>query len=174
MKERVVILNTERVMFRGVAIAQWNRLRLPSCHRRFESQAHHLRFLWSNFVLYCHCVEKRTKNNKKRPALAHFLKKKKRKKEWYIIVLKETDNYVPSRVHGPSWLHKRFYLDLTAVERYLSGVKNNFLFRTPEFSIKKVILLGDKQKNVLQLKYLREKLQITKKLLGLHPLENVM
>ena len=26
------------------AIAQWNRLRLPSCRPRFESQAHHLRF----------------------------------------------------------------------------------------------------------------------------------
>ena len=30
---------------RGAAIAQWIRLRLSSCRPRFESQAHHLRFL---------------------------------------------------------------------------------------------------------------------------------
>ena len=45
----------------GAAIAQWICVRLPYCHPRFESQAHHLHFLYSNFVLYCHCVEKRTK-----------------------------------------------------------------------------------------------------------------
>ena len=38
---------------RGVVIAQWICLRLPSCHPGFESQAHHLCFYhYSQFVLY--------------------------------------------------------------------------------------------------------------------------
>ena len=44
--------------------AQWTRLCLPSCHPRFESQAHHQCFYQFVFQL-CH-VEK-TKINKKRP-----------------------------------------------------------------------------------------------------------
>ena len=57
---------------RGAAIAQWIRLRLPSCRPGFESQAHHQCFYQYIFVL-CH-VEK-TKVNKMRPGLAHFFKK---------------------------------------------------------------------------------------------------
>ena len=59
----------------GAAIAQWIRLRLPSCRPGFESQAHHLRFLQSKFVLYCHCVGKRTKINKKRGRVWPIFKK---------------------------------------------------------------------------------------------------
>ena len=35
---------TKTDTIRGAAIAQWNRLRLPSCHPGFKSQACHLRF----------------------------------------------------------------------------------------------------------------------------------
>ena len=38
---------------RGAAIAQWNRLRLPSCRPGFESQASHLRFF---FYSICICA----------------------------------------------------------------------------------------------------------------------
>ena len=41
---------------------------------RFKSQAHHLRFLHLQYLCYIWYV-KRTKINKKRPCLAHFLKK---------------------------------------------------------------------------------------------------
>ena len=60
----------------GAAIAQWFRLCLPSCHPRFDSQAHHLRFnhLQSNLCFICPCIVKRTKINKKSPGLAHFKK----------------------------------------------------------------------------------------------------
>ena len=33
----------------GAAVAQWICSRLPSCHPRFESQAHHLRFFQFKF-----------------------------------------------------------------------------------------------------------------------------
>ena len=36
----------------GAAIVQWIRLRLPSCHPGFESQAHHLSFYQFIFELY--------------------------------------------------------------------------------------------------------------------------
>ena len=59
------------VMQWGTTITQWIRLCLPSCHPGFESsQAHHQCFY--QFILgLCH-VEK-TKINRKRPRLAHFL-----------------------------------------------------------------------------------------------------
>ena len=57
----------------GAAIAQWIRLRLPSCRPGFESQAHHLCF--HQFIKKLCNVEK-TKINKKRPRLAHFFLKK--------------------------------------------------------------------------------------------------
>ena len=64
-------LPTKDLRIVGVAaIAPWFRLRLPSCGLGFESQAHHLCF----FNLYWNCNKKRTKINKKRPGLAHFLK----------------------------------------------------------------------------------------------------
>ena len=56
----------------GAAIAQWIRLRPPSCRPVFESHAHHQCFYQLIFDL-CH-VEK-TKINKKSPGLAHFFKK---------------------------------------------------------------------------------------------------
>ena len=62
----------------GAAIAQWIRLRLPSCHPRFKSQAHHLRFfqfiLFKLYICHLNWNVKRTKINKKRPGLAHFKK----------------------------------------------------------------------------------------------------
>ena len=54
----------------AAAIAPWYCLSLPSCSRRFESQAHHLGFI---NLYYWNCNEKRTKINKKRPGSAHFL-----------------------------------------------------------------------------------------------------
>ena len=48
----------------GAAIAQWIRLRLPSCHHGFKSQAHHLRF-YHLYYLCCICHLKRTKNKQK-------------------------------------------------------------------------------------------------------------
>ena len=61
----------------GAAIAQWIRLRLPSCCNRFESQAHHLCF--HQFIELCN-VEK-TKINKKGLGLAHFFLKKCRRQQ---------------------------------------------------------------------------------------------
>ena len=56
------------------AIAQWICLRLPSCCPGFESQAHHLHFYNLQYLCYI-CHVERTKINKKRPGLVHFLKK---------------------------------------------------------------------------------------------------
>ena len=57
----------------GAAIAQWIRLRLPSCHPGFESQARYLRFF-----IYIICaifvIWKNKNKNKKRPGLAHLKK----------------------------------------------------------------------------------------------------
>ena len=58
----------------GAATAQWIRLRVPTFHFGFKSQAHHLHFYQFLFELFH--VEK-TKINKKRSGLAHFLKKLK-------------------------------------------------------------------------------------------------
>ena len=63
-------IETFKFEFWGAAIAQWIRLRLPSCRPGFESQAHHLRF--HEFIELCNVGK--TKINKKRPGLAHFLK----------------------------------------------------------------------------------------------------
>ena len=51
----------------GAAITQWIRLRLPSCHPGFDSQADHLNFyhLLPNLCTICPCSVKRTKINKK-------------------------------------------------------------------------------------------------------------
>ena len=59
----------------GAAIAQWIRLRLPSCRPGFESQAHHLCFfnLYLSFELECEKNE-----NKQKEAGIGPLKKKKR------------------------------------------------------------------------------------------------
>ena len=63
----------------GAAIAQWICLCLTSCRSGFESQAHHLRFfhfiLFKLYICHLNCNVKRTKINKKRPGLSHFLKK---------------------------------------------------------------------------------------------------
>ena len=55
---------------KGAAIAQWIRLRLPSCcGPGFEFRAHHLPMLVYSHILFCIChwIEKRTKLIKKRP-----------------------------------------------------------------------------------------------------------
>ena len=49
--------------FNKPVIAQWIRLRLPSCGPRFKSQAQHLRFAIFNFNLGCN-VERTKINNK--------------------------------------------------------------------------------------------------------------
>ena len=56
----------------GAAIAQWIRLRLPSCRPGFESQAHHLSFYQFIFELYH--VEK-DENKQKEAGIGPFLKK---------------------------------------------------------------------------------------------------
>ena len=61
-------LKTE--FLRGVAIAQWICLCLPSCRPRFESQIHHLHF--HQFIELCN-VEK-TKINRKVAGIGPFLK----------------------------------------------------------------------------------------------------
>ena len=59
------------VPFGGAAVAQWIHLHIPSCRPGFESQAHHL-------CLYQYYLElwnfEKTKIDKKRPGLAHFLR----------------------------------------------------------------------------------------------------
>ena len=55
----------------GGAIVHWIRLRFPSCSPGFESQVHNLRFYIILFELWN--VEK-TKINKMKPGLTHFLK----------------------------------------------------------------------------------------------------
>ena len=42
----------------GSAIAQWIRLRLPSCGPGFESQAHYLRFLNKKHLFTVNYIEK--------------------------------------------------------------------------------------------------------------------
>ena len=61
-----------------LAIAQWIRLRLPSCHPRFDSQACHLRFFHLvkfGLYLFMRCA-KRTKINKKEAGFGPFFLKK--------------------------------------------------------------------------------------------------
>ena len=56
---------------KGAAIAQWICLRLPSCHPRFESQAHHLSF--HQFVELFN-LEK-DKNKQKEAGIGPYLQK---------------------------------------------------------------------------------------------------
>ena len=56
-------------MHRGATIAQWIRLRLPSCRPGFESQAHHLRFY--QFILIC--VMWKNENKQKDARIGPFL-----------------------------------------------------------------------------------------------------
>ena len=79
----------------GAAIAQWIRLHLPSCRLGFESQAHHLRFLQSNFVLCCHCVEERTKINKKEAGFGPIFKQKSTRS----LLIKRAFSPLPFRSH---------------------------------------------------------------------------
>ena len=67
-------------------IAQWIRLHLPFCGQGFDSQAHHIK----SFTLYCHCVEKRKKINKKRPGLVQIKK--------VLMVLDPPDPYYRTTV----------------------------------------------------------------------------
>ena len=57
----------------GAGIAQWIRLRLPSCCPGFKSQAHHLCFyqfvLFKLYICHLNWNVTKTKVNKKRPGL---------------------------------------------------------------------------------------------------------
>ena len=68
---RILQLFSGSKVCRGAAIAQYICLHLTSCHPGFESQAKYLRVFQFIFEL-CHVGK--TKINKKRPELAHFLK----------------------------------------------------------------------------------------------------
>ena len=63
---------------RGAAIAQWIRLRLPSCRPRFESQAHHLRFfqfiLFKLYICHLNWSVKRTKIKEKEAGIGPLKK----------------------------------------------------------------------------------------------------
>ena len=78
----------------GAAIAQWIRLRLPSCHPGFESQAHHLHFFHLYYLCYI-CHLKRMKINKKRPGLAHFYKGSVVVNKFRYTKLKHSDWMLP-------------------------------------------------------------------------------
>ena len=73
--------NIEGILYMAnvtLAIAQWIRLRLPSCHPRFDSQACHLRFFHLvkfGLYLFMRCA-KRTKINKKEAGFGPFFLKK--------------------------------------------------------------------------------------------------
>ena len=67
------VLRDNHFIIGGAAVAHWIRLYLPSCHPRFESQAHHLCFYHLWYLCYI-CHVKSTKINKKRPGLAHLKK----------------------------------------------------------------------------------------------------
>ena len=62
----------------GAAIAQWIRLRLPSCHPGFESQPHHLRFYQNKdkFVLYLHMHCEKNEDKQKEAGFGPFKKLK--------------------------------------------------------------------------------------------------
>ena len=90
--------NRNRVAF----IAPWFRLHLPTCGRWFESQAYHLSFF---NLYYWNGNEKRTKINKKRPRLGHFLKKDKEIQCLVKAYLSTTDSH----------------MYLSGKERYLKG-----------------------------------------------------
>ena len=73
MTSSIEVMHPSNKSILPAAIALWFHLRLPSCGRGFESQAHHLSF----FNLYnWNCNEKRTKVNKKEAAY-DFCKKLK-------------------------------------------------------------------------------------------------
>ena len=61
----------------GAAIAQWIRLRLPSCHPGFESQAHHLGFyfIYSQICLYLSLYCEKNDNKQKVAGFGPFFKK---------------------------------------------------------------------------------------------------
>ena len=61
-----------KIVLGGAAVAQWIRLRLPSCRPGFKSQAHHLRFFQFKFEI--EHVEK-TKINRKRGRVWPIFKK---------------------------------------------------------------------------------------------------
>ena len=64
-------------IYNGAVIAQCIYLLLPSCSFGFKSQAHHLCFLHFHILYYIyHCVEKRTKINKKGPGSAQIFRSK--------------------------------------------------------------------------------------------------
>ena len=57
----------ERNLCGGAAIAQWIRLRLPSCRPGFESQAHHLCFhQFIKKIVYCGKDENKQKRGRDR------------------------------------------------------------------------------------------------------------
>ena len=74
----------------GATIAQWIRLRLPSCRPGFESQAHHLSFYQFIFELYH--VEKDENKQKEAGIGPFFLKKKKRFLQIFLALIGMTSN----------------------------------------------------------------------------------
>ena len=77
-----------------IVIAQWVHLHLSHCSPGLESQAYHL-------LIVQFCTEKRTKKNKKRPALAHiFTYNPKTKQNEAKAIQKGTNCRLLSRDHS--------------------------------------------------------------------------
>ena len=76
----IVSVKIRSLIFWGAPIAQWIRLRLPSCRPGFESQAHHLRFfqfiLFKLYICHLNWNVKRTKINKNEAGIGPFFLKK--------------------------------------------------------------------------------------------------
>ena len=65
-----VLAHLQRVTLIGTVSGQWIRLCLPSFGPGLKPK-----FYSQNLYYNCHCIEKRTKINKKKPGLPIFLKK---------------------------------------------------------------------------------------------------
>ena len=107
-----ILLFNKELVLGGAAIAQWIRLRLPSCHPGFESQAHHLHFFqFTLFKLYiCHLNwnVNRTKINKKEARIGPFLKKQSR--NLYLVYNKKPEcRYIKVILYRLNkWVYERY------------------------------------------------------------------
>ena len=87
VKEKTGHLKNKTI--RGADIAQWIRLRLPSCHTGFESQAHHLCFfqfiLFKLYIFHLNWNVKRWKINKKEAGIGPFFTKTSKTSQYFSL-----------------------------------------------------------------------------------------
>ena len=93
--------------WKAAAIALHYHLHLPFCGHGFESKVHHIHFF---NLYYWNCNGKRTKINKKRPRLAHFLKNFNYINEWTVSGCGSVGRVVASE-RGPQFesSHRQIY-----------------------------------------------------------------